>query len=272
MIETQPPRCERMTGLDAGQLTELVSRVREVVGDWERPPISRPPVLPLFTAVVVVLFGLRHNVADDVVAELFGCSQATITCYHQRLGPILRWVLRPETEGRHVQAHREGVLVDGFIAPVGDRDGYADLYSGKKHVSGQNVQVVADLDGHLADVGDPVPGARHDAAAFHLSGIAARWAGHYTLGGPGMTGDLGYQGTGIITPDRNPPGRDLTDAQKTYNTSVNRIRAAVERAIAHLTNWKILKTGYRRIMHDFPDILRTVTMLEIYRVWAPTFE
>jgi hypothetical protein len=76
----------------------------------------------------------------------------------------------------------------------------------------------------------------------------------------------------MITPDRKPPGRDLSAGQKAYNTSVNRIRAAVERTIAHLKSWKILKTGYRRIMRDFPDILRTVTMLEINQVWGPTSE
>jgi len=87
-----------------------------------------------------------------------------------------------------------------------------------------------------------------------------------------MTGDGGYLGIGMTTPDRKPPGGELTDRQKAYNYSVNRIRAAVERAIAHLKSWRILKTGYRRIMRDFPDVLRTVTMLEIYRVWGPTSE
>ena len=43
---------------------------------------------------------------------------------------------------------------------------------------------------------------------------------------------------------------------------MNRLRAAVERAISHLKNWKILKTGYHPIMTDFPDVLRTVTALE----------
>jgi hypothetical protein len=74
----------------------------------------------------------------------------------------------------------------------------------------------------------------------------------------GMTGDKGSQGTGMITPDRKPPGGELSDGQKAYNSSVNRIRAAVERASAHLKNWKILRTGYlspnharlpRRITH-----------------------
>lgn len=257
-----------MTGLTGDQLTGLVARVREVVGDWEHPPMGRPHALTLTAAVVAVLLGLRHNLADDVVAEVFGCSQATVTRYQQQLGPVLRWVPRPETDEQHARAQREGVLVDGFVAPVGEREGYDGLFSGKKHLSGQNVQVVADLDGRVADVGDPVPGARHDSAAFFVSGIAERWSGHYAPGGPGMTGDGGYRGIGMIIPDRKPPGGELTDSQKAYNHSVNRIRAAVERAIAHLKSWKILKTGYHRIMREFPDILRTVTMLEIYRVWG----
>jgi hypothetical protein len=183
--------------------------------------------LPLVTAVVAVLFGLRQNLPDDVVAEMFGCSQATITRYHEVLHPILRWVTRPEVDEQHARAQAGGALVDGFVAPVGERDDYHGLFSGKKHVSGQNVQVVADLDGRVADVGDPVPRARHDSAAFFISGIAERWAGHYAPGGPGMIGDGGYQGTSLITPTRKPPGGELRDKQKAYNYSVNRLRAAV---------------------------------------------
>jgi hypothetical protein len=189
-------------------------------------------VLPLPVAVVAVLFGLRHNMSDEVLGEVFRCSQATITGYHQILQPILRWVTRPEVDDRLEQAHRGGVLVDGFVAPVGEREHYDGLFSGKKHMSGQNVQVIADVDGRVADVVEPVNGARHDAAAFFISGIAQRWAGHLTPDGPGMIGDGGYQGTGPITPHKKPPRRRLTAKQKTYNYSVNRLRAAVERAIA----------------------------------------
>src|SRR5215213_5052886 len=145
MTEAQPPRCERMTGLTADQLADLVGRVREVVGPWESPAVGRPHVLSLAAAVTAVLFGLRHNVADDVVAELFGCSQATITRYQHLFGPILRWVLADEARQRFARAQREGALVDGFVAPVGQRADLDDLYSGKKHINGVNVQVVADL-------------------------------------------------------------------------------------------------------------------------------
>jgi len=36
-------------------------------------------MLPLPTAVIAVLFGLRHNLPVEVLGEVFGCSQATIT-------------------------------------------------------------------------------------------------------------------------------------------------------------------------------------------------
>jgi hypothetical protein len=40
-----------------------------------------------------------------------------------------------------------------------------------------------------------------------------------------------------------------------------------KRAIAHLTNGKILDTGWRGRLDEFSELLRTVTGLEIYRVW-----
>jgi hypothetical protein len=98
MIEGQPPRAERMPGVSTRQFTDLVGRVWEVVGLWENPLAGRPHVLILPAAVVAVLFGLRHDVADDVVGEVFGCSQAMIARYHEILQPILRWVTRPEVD------------------------------------------------------------------------------------------------------------------------------------------------------------------------------
>jgi hypothetical protein len=109
---------------------------------------------------------------------------ATITRYREQLGTILRWVPRPETDQRYAQAQREGALVDGFVAPVGDRDGYTDdLYSGKKHTNGQNIQVVADLDGLVADVATRRPPRRGGVLAVgHRRAVAqplsARRNGH----------------------------------------------------------------------------------------------
>ncbi|GGN48911.1 hypothetical protein GCM10010109_86410 [Actinoplanes campanulatus] len=57
----------------------------------------------------------------------------------------------------------------------------------------------------------------------------------------------------------------LTEVRKSCNRALNSLRAAVERAISHLVNWKILDLGYRGRISEIPDVLRTVTNLEIHR-------
>lgn len=256
-----------MTGLDSEQVDWLYQQLVAMI-EWDAPT-GRPRALPLYTAVVMVLFALRHNLPPDVLGELFGCGSSTVQRYQEELEVLLDEVLTPVYEQIRVQAQRDAVLVDGLVVPIGERDATEGLFSDKKGFCGQNVQVVATLSGRVADVGNPCPGAMHDSRAFTESGIAARWAEHYQPGGPGMIGDKGYQGTGIRTPYKKPPGRELTEARRLCNTSLNRLRAAVERAIAHLKCWKVLKTGFRRSLEEFPAVLRTVSKLEVFRAYGP---
>ena len=266
-IGGRPPRSQHMTGLDRERVDWLHEQLAVMV-EWDAPT-GRPRAVPLYTAVVMVLFALRHNLPPDVLGELFGCGSTTVERYQDELEVLIDTVLSPLYDQVREQARRESVLVDGLVAPVGERDGADSLFSDKKKYSGINVQVVATLSGRLADVGDPCPGARHDSRAFRESGIAERWATHYGPGGPGMIGDKGYQGTGITSPYKKPPKRELTEVRKTCNTALNRVRAAVERAIAHLKCWKVLKTGFRRTLEEFPAVLRTVAKLEVFRVYGP---
>ncbi len=66
-IDGRPPRVERMTGLTQEQVDWLYEQLEATVV-WDAPT-GRPHVLPLYTALVVVLFGLRHNLAGDVIGE-----------------------------------------------------------------------------------------------------------------------------------------------------------------------------------------------------------
>jgi len=91
---------------------------------------------------------------------------------------------------------------------------------------------------------------------------------HIQADGPGMIGNKGYQGTGLITRPRSHGAGTSPMSNRRATPAINRIRAAVECAIAHLKNWKILKTGYRRSLHRFATVLRTVTKLEMYRVYG----
>jgi hypothetical protein len=83
-----------------------------------------------------------------------------------------------------------------------------------------------------------------------------------------MLADLGYLRTPAITGTRKPPKAKLTDVRGDCNKAIKSAHACVERAIAHLTNWKILDIGWRGRLSEFPELLRTVTVLEIYRTWG----
>ncbi|HET9141530.1 transposase family protein [Actinophytocola sp.] len=260
-----------MTGLSSDQVAELVSEVFVLLGGAWQPVQGRRRVLGLYRAVVLALYLMRRNESQAVAGELFGCSQSSVSRVARRLRPLLRQATAQLAGQVRVQAKRSTtstVLIDGFLAPTGERAGVPGMYSGKRHDSGFNVQAVSDLAGRLVDTGLPCPGGRHDSKALAESGVADRWASHLQPDGPGMLGDLGYLGTPAITGTRKPPKGELTDVQRACNTSINSLRAAVERAIAHLTNWKILDTGWRGRLTEFPEVLRTVTGLEIYRVWS----
>jgi hypothetical protein len=101
------------------------------------------------------------------------------------------------------------------------------------------------VNGQLLAVADPVPGRTHDRAAFTATGFDQLLIDTDTVG------DLGYQGTTVIRPRRKRPGHPDHDPATTIrNRSIASIRVAVERAIAHWKNWKILATGYRgRLTH-----------------------
>jgi hypothetical protein len=256
-----------MTGLAGWQVTELVVGVHALLGGWQRPK-GRRKSLGLYRAVVLTLFLLRQDNSQAVAGELFGCSQPTVSRIFRKIRPLFDQITANRVAEVVAQARRSAVLVDGLIAPTGERSARDDLFSKKHHVCGMNVQVVANLGGRVLDTGTPIGGSRHDSVAFVDSGIAERWADHMLLKGPGLSGDKGYQGTGANTPYKKPRGRDLTEPRKSCNHSHSSIRAAVERAISHLTNWKILDIGYRGRLSEFPEVLRTVTNLEIYRVWA----
>lgn len=258
-------RCARMTGLPAGQVIELVAGVFVLVGVWQQAK-GRRRAVGLCRAVVLTLFLLRHDNAQDVAGELSGCSQATVSRIFRRIRPLLDQVTAARAAKVAAQVRRSATLVDGFIAPTGERAARDDLFSGKHRICGMNVQTVTD--GRLVDTGTPIGGSRHDSVAFHASGIAERWASHLAQDGPGILADKGYQRSGPITPYANPKATTCPAFAKPATTALNSIRAAVERAIAHLTNWKILDIGYRGRLSEFPDVLRTVTNLEIYRIWG----
>jgi len=254
-----------MAGLSSDQVDRLVA---DVYAHGTIDPARRRAVGP-YCAVLVVLIYLRHNLSQALVAELFGCSQPTVSRLIGRLAPTITTVLSHNADQAAARALRSTVRVDGFLAPIGDRreNTYTSgMYSGKRHRCGFNIQVVGSAYGRLILVGAPQPGAMHDAKAWRVSGLAALCAEQlHAAGGPGGFADTAYTGTGLCVPRRRPDGQDLSESAREFNRAIASYRASIERVIAHLKNWKLLATGYRGLLDRFPMFLDTITKLEIYR-------
>lgn len=55
-------------------------------------------------------------------------------------------------------------------------------------------------------------------------------------------------GLGLITPTKRKPGQQLAVGVKKNNRVVNRLRSVVERVSAQIKTWRVLHTGFRRLL------------------------
>ncbi|WP_306744996.1 transposase family protein [Saccharothrix yanglingensis] len=238
----------------------MVARIHPVLGPPDRP-VGRPPALSLYRSVLLTLVLMRQNPAQTVAADWFGVSQPTVSRIVRRIAPLIGQVTCLHTPPLPDALAGRVVLVDGALVPTDDHASHRKANHNTKHrQAGVTVQVPAALDGTLPAVTGPVEGRTHDSNAYTLTGLDV------LLCDTQVVGDLGYQGTPAIRPRRKRPGHTRhTPADKTWNTSISRIRWAVEHAIAHPKDRKILATGYRPRLTELPTLIRIVTSLEYYR-------
>jgi DDE superfamily endonuclease len=259
-------RYEAMTGLNDEQLTDLVARLHELCGD-KFVSAGRPLALGLFRSVALVVCLMRKNVTQDFAGAVFGVSQATVSRRWDLLRPLIGHALADVVPDPLEVVGRGTVLVDGTVGPTWDWRQVPDLFSAKTGYPGMNLQIAATVDGELAAVGPvPVHGARHDPYAFAASGLAEVLTDHPTVA------DLGYVGVeGIDTvPYKRFPGLDLTTGQVEFNTSLSKIRAAVEHAIAHLKTWRMLSEEggrYRAPLEKYQSMIKAVIGLFFFATY-----
>jgi DDE superfamily endonuclease len=158
--------------------------------------------------------------------------------------PVVRSVLEefvPSAEDAIEFVKGRVCLVDGTITPCWSYEGHDELWSRKHGTTGFNAQLICLLDGNPIYISDPLPGKTHDAAAFRQAPVA-----EIVRNSGGGIGDKGYQGCGIVTPRKTPPGGELSKGDKKDNAVISGLRAPVERAFAHFKAWRIFHTDYRR--------------------------
>jgi hypothetical protein len=247
-----------MTGLDREQLTELTARVYTRLGGWTSN--GRPFALGLFGSVTLVVSLLRENLTQSFAGAAFGVSQSTVSRGWDLLRPLIEPALAEFVATPAQIAGTSSVLVDGTLIPTWDWRDRDDLFSAKHNDHGINLQVAGMWSGHqLVAVGDPVPGARHDAHAWAASGLAERLADFDIIG------DLGYLGLRLTTGTRKPPGAELSEDRMHANKALNQFRARMEHIIAHLKNWKMLSHRYRGPLDKLGEVIRAIVALHFFR-------
>lgn len=123
---------------------------------------------------------LRQNMVQEVIAEVFGVSQATVSRIICRLTPVLGDALAELIPTVAEATKGQVTLVDGTLMPCWSWRSRSELYSGKHHTTGHNVQVVADLEGNVLHISEPLPGNTHDIAALRTHNAPTAWMSHST--------------------------------------------------------------------------------------------
>lgn len=260
-------RYQATTGLDNGQIFELFARVESRIGHmWVSR--GRQRVLTLLQAVHMILFSMRSHLSQKAIGELFSVSQSTVSRSTKFLRSIIYHVLKEEVIERQACAqHNRVALVDGTLIQTWNWRSEQGLYSGKHRLNGVNLQVASDDMGRVFAVGKTRVGSTHDKKAYRLSGMRKRVKNMI------MVADLGYQGTKAQLPVKKQQSRKLTAIEKEINHQHAIYRSPIERAIAHLKNWKILSTTYRGPLKDIDKYIATIFALEIFRTaWKTPYE
>ncbi len=255
------------TGLTHEQVEEVAAAVHDRHPELAITARSRGGHhgLTFFRRVHLAISYLKLNICQAALAEFFATSQSTVSRIITAFTAAVVDAL-----GEHVPTGDdldpgEQLIVDGTLLPCWSWRDHRELYSGKHHTTGYNVQVAVRADGTLIWVSDPLPGSVHDSRALRESNIldtipeGAPWS---------YIGDKGYIGLGMLTPKRKPMLNELNDEEKKSNKAINAVRTVVEQSIANLKTWRILHTDYRRPLHTFATTLTAVLALEFYRTGA----
>jgi hypothetical protein len=260
-----------MSGLDRDQLDELVSRVARQLEEAGKPwdkGTGRPRGLPLREGVIATCAYLRQNMVEEVLAEIFGVSQPTISraiCDLTQVISMITTEFRPTAEDATAAVRKRGtVVVNGFLAPCWSWHRVRELWSGKHKTTGHNCQVITDYAGNVIYISEPMAGHNHDTTVLIDTGTA-----DILKEASSWIGDKGYEGHATISPIKKPKHRDLTDNEKKFNNQISSLRAPVERAIANIKTWRALHTDYRRPLKTWLTSFRAATGLYFFKL---TFE
>ena len=274
-------RVRALTGMTPPALAELVFVVLPELGRRRhQAKVSRPDRkravggggkrgLEPVQEMLIVLIYLRHNVAHEVVGQLFGVSADTSENRFHEIVPLLRELCpasRFDAEKRWTKGEPrwtpdelDRILIDSFETSVprpSKEPQQTRRYSGKTKRHTLKTQVVTDTAGELLDISAGHRGPASDKTILVESDVRKQFPEAV------QQADLGYQGAaGVELPTKKPKGGALTAEQKEENRQKARVRVHVEHAIRRVKALKIVRENYRLATGLFPMVASAVVGL-----------
>ena len=133
-------------------------------------PHHCPPSLGVLTSVQITMLYLQENIRQQTLASVFGTSQPTISGAINAVLNILDVVPPSPPQPKDLRPQRLYVL-DGTLVPCWWWKNARNLYSGKHHRAGHNLQVLTDQAGQIFYISPPLPGSTHDITAIRSTGL-----------------------------------------------------------------------------------------------------
>jgi hypothetical protein len=201
-----PLRYHRTFGLDAGQLDELEERIEGILPEpWDKGT-GRPKSLSLREAIMVTLLYSRQNIIEEVIGDLFGVSQGTVSGIITEFTPLIAQAteeFRPDAEEAKQVTRGRLALADGTLWPCWPWESARELWAGKYKTTGHGSLIISDESGNIIFVSGPAPGCDHDMKK--LEGVVKEIL---DLAGS-VIADKRFQGSGYVTSAKKPKSRKL---------------------------------------------------------------
>ena len=274
-------RVRALTGLTPPALAELVFVVLpELVRRRHHAKASRPDRtravggggkrgLEPVQEVLMVLIYLRHNVAHEIVGQMFSVSADTSENRFHEIVPLLRELCpsnRFSAEKRWTKKEPswtpdevDRILIDSFETSVprpSKEPQQKRLYSGKKKRHTLKTQVVTDPSGEILDIDAGHRGPAADKTIYVESSVREQFPN------AAKQGDKGYHGAkDVEMPHRKPRGGELRSEQREENKHMASVRVHVEHGIRRVKAFKIVRENYRLATGVFPMVASAVVGL-----------
>jgi hypothetical protein len=270
LLEKRPQQGKRMIGLGSAALWELWQRIAllersaqqqqaERAGRQRQAGGGRKKEAEVLCRLLVTLLYLRQHWTMQGIAEAIGCAESTVWNYIHEMLPYLRaelpaslleqWqqecdsVERAELEQWLAELPEGELLVDTWEQPMPrpqDKQVQASYYSGKQKQHSRKNQLIPLPQGlDIVDVVIGEKGPRNDSKL--LEQTQAELPEDLAF-----VGDKAYIGRrNTTTPQKKPPGGELTQAQKAFNKQVSQKRVYVEHLIRTVKIFRIAKELFR---------------------------